>query len=1059
MGGTSKACCISRGAPSPDGNEPPRPIPIAADSDLTAVTPVPDRAPVLSWPSRFSKPEDEADFQAIFANDVSDGESSIISSRLTAVKTKLRKHLSRDSALSKSRLRSSVGTSEEEVARREELKRIRKKRIQEELGDERVYDDDARSVTASAVEAPYSQGASHHDYAQDVTTVINSVMTSRRHSFSTLEQSASSPEKASESGRRRRSSVPEIPPPPILRPQKLPSIDDPRSRRTSWRLSFSSERRASCLRALSQEYPAAPVPELVKTPEEAPSTPTTAANYLKWLRGQGLRLPLSGSNDHLHITGAHPEGQPGSVSPHDNSGFGGVDGQKEQANLGTPLHMLRISQRLASGDSRSQRMSPDFSPVSAIDAFGQADNNPAPAAPLDRHSRFLRMTSSGNSGTTETKISPNWGSVVQQDGASSFYLSEAELPLKSEKRPTWQSRRSVSALTSSADTTDGFLAVPPVTLTLPDQAATIDLTNAPTPSKKLSKSPLKRTDSDITITSLRSVKNFFKSNNDRKSSVQDDLDVELRHPHILGQRRTSSVVTSRFVEEFDEPDPKQSSRSSFLSTLGLPRLGKLSTRSYDGASSIEHANSVPKRKKFGHTLEINKAGSPTRSVSERTPSTPSLYKTGAMDSTEVMWNKAIRQSIGSRAQAIQREFEMVPPSPMTKPSLLFPPSAKGLSTGLDDIADEIEEDTNETTRLTFREPIRPLRHKGQNRLGSEAMNFGQSALVDQLQLQELAEEDANAQTLGRSSPASNSHSPMCKSPLRHASSPALRSSPVSRTSGGSFARPATPPKSWARFPSHTRGERCESAGKADKVSSTDFATIVLEDGTETFVTGYRKRVLHRHDDQKDHHHHNSLPERLTMKIRTSFDRLRTKHSTAQNDAMLGRRSSTSVGGHLAEPELEMLPAFDVRPNHDVLKVEIEAAEQMRLAERRKRMMHYGGSDGSDSMVDGPGDYIDFGAGRIGRGDARYYEDCVMPNKTFSASVATLEEFAGTSMLDDKEASKRSKYGTWSGRERIHLAERASLRQSTVDFTKQVEFMEKMERERALKAVEQLLTRT
>ena len=70
------------------------------------------------------------------------------SSTLNVVKQKLKKHLSRDSALSKRHSRSSVGTSEEEIERRAELRRIRERRIREELSNEGLYDDDAKSISS-----------------------------------------------------------------------------------------------------------------------------------------------------------------------------------------------------------------------------------------------------------------------------------------------------------------------------------------------------------------------------------------------------------------------------------------------------------------------------------------------------------------------------------------------------------------------------------------------------------------------------------------------------------------------------------------------------------------------------------------------------------------------------------------------------------------------------------------------------------------------------------------------------------------------------------------------
>jgi hypothetical protein len=72
------------------------------------------------------------------------------SSTLKAVTQLLKKRLSRDSALSKRHSRSSVGTSEEEIERRAELRRIRERRIREELSNEGIYDDDAKSVSSMA---------------------------------------------------------------------------------------------------------------------------------------------------------------------------------------------------------------------------------------------------------------------------------------------------------------------------------------------------------------------------------------------------------------------------------------------------------------------------------------------------------------------------------------------------------------------------------------------------------------------------------------------------------------------------------------------------------------------------------------------------------------------------------------------------------------------------------------------------------------------------------------------------------------------------------------------
>lgn len=167
---TSSNCCTCRQPPSPDA-VPARPI----VSQLLAAPKV-ARDPVVSWTA-----VEAAEMRALFEEDDKDfGAAEIIqvkhntthklkaillgnengsetgsellnlarspTSTLEAVTQKLRKHLSRDSALNKRHSRASVGTSSEEVERRAELRRIREKRIKEELSNEGLYDDDAKSL-------------------------------------------------------------------------------------------------------------------------------------------------------------------------------------------------------------------------------------------------------------------------------------------------------------------------------------------------------------------------------------------------------------------------------------------------------------------------------------------------------------------------------------------------------------------------------------------------------------------------------------------------------------------------------------------------------------------------------------------------------------------------------------------------------------------------------------------------------------------------------------------------------------------------------------------------
>lgn len=165
------SCCTSRAPPSPDC-VPSRPVITSANTNNKRVS----KDHIPSWIS-----VDTTELRAIFeggtpsdpcqANHIThknsarlreliegdkfdtESESEIIttkksSSTLKAVTQKLKKHLSKDGGVSKRHSRASIGTSEEEVERRAELRRIRERRIREELSNEGMYDDDAKSLSA-----------------------------------------------------------------------------------------------------------------------------------------------------------------------------------------------------------------------------------------------------------------------------------------------------------------------------------------------------------------------------------------------------------------------------------------------------------------------------------------------------------------------------------------------------------------------------------------------------------------------------------------------------------------------------------------------------------------------------------------------------------------------------------------------------------------------------------------------------------------------------------------------------------------------------------------------
>ncbi|KAA8574369.1 hypothetical protein EYC84_005850 [Monilinia fructicola] len=137
------------------------------------------QAQVTSWSSS-TKTEDGMEIRAIFEGQCfshSDKENDMVaaneqdsdedneeerhekvkpmlsSNTLKSVKSRLKKTFSRESGIAKKNdKRKSIGTSEEEVERRKELRRLRQKRIEEELSYDDEYDEDAQSM--STVDCP-----------------------------------------------------------------------------------------------------------------------------------------------------------------------------------------------------------------------------------------------------------------------------------------------------------------------------------------------------------------------------------------------------------------------------------------------------------------------------------------------------------------------------------------------------------------------------------------------------------------------------------------------------------------------------------------------------------------------------------------------------------------------------------------------------------------------------------------------------------------------------------------------------------------------------------------
>ena len=149
----------------------------------------------------------------------------------------------------------------------------------------------------------------------------------------------------------------------------------------------------------------------------------------------------------------------------------------------------------------------------------------------------------------------------------------------------------------------------------------------------------------------------------------------------------------------------------------------------------------------------------------------------------------------------------------------------------------------------------------------------------------------NLVTAGPSTPRAVSHStavlPLGKSATA-ASSPGVGTL-SSRRIGTNLA-------SWSRYPSHTRVERAGSAGRADHITTRDFARDV-----ESPTNDKGEPTSKKAGKAKAH-----LPRRRSATF-SGLVRYYSSMFSSNNTGAQNRRSSVATGGWLQHPDLELLP--------------------------------------------------------------------------------------------------------------------------------------------------------
>lgn len=250
------------------------------------------------------------------------------------------------------------------------------------------------------------------------------------------------------------------------------------------------------------------------------------------------------------------------------------------------------------------------------------------------------------------------------------------------------------------------------------------------------------------------------------------------------------------------------------------------------------------------------------------------------------------------------------------------------------------------------------------------------------------------------------------------------------------------PASWSRFPSHDRHERVSSASALDHVDVKDFAALGKKDGEIVWC------LAHEGDDHQTELEYLSRKKNVGEKLKAKIDHELYKTDTAiqQASSLKGRRGSLNVGGELEYPELEVLPLTLMTPVEN-----FEEAQKEILEKERKLKLMKSAVDGSVELET---DEEEMNELRKSIADPKFYQDCLIDPVE---DVDMLEE-----MLP-KVGSKKDKFRTWAGRDwEGYKNERRNrnmslgsvfLRTSTDDHCSELEILEKIEKERVLKAAD------
>jgi hypothetical protein len=938
------------------------------------------------------------------------------------------------------------------------------------------------------------------------TTMVNSSTSrSRRHSTP-----AASPQHEIEEPvvyrPRKRSSLPQMPPAPIIQPQRLPSVDIGIS---SWRLSFSAENRGHQLRKLSQEVH---IPGVLN-PEKIAGGPQSMR---KWLHSQGLRpasqaVELSEDVSDIECSASHRQICTSSQD------FGGVDGGGDSAAT-LHLHEMGISQRLASKGLQSSCSSPQLSSIGRPSHQRDVSSTSAISRTTYK-SRVRRVQNTTDSLPLSERIPEAWMNVLENRetvhaGTSSFYPSANNSIQPSRKSSRFSLFSILPGSKSKTDLTELKLnsvlsldqlrgidppsstVMSPTGLQSPLSGCSIPIASASSESFSF---PLagyhRRPTIDTNSTAISETESF-------RQREAELIVVQTRFAAAEASRTPSTPRSSKFREEFDftttsKEEPLPSKPSAFS------RLTRFAARSFDG----------PFERKAGIFMTpLTPAFEPA--VSQHHPHSkhakgPLSPIASPLEDASVlgMWGNAVKVHGEPRAKDVAKNLHI--------------PGRKGHQDSRTRSSHDLRKKSHVSLDSKEKEKKKKFALKG--------LGWGMGDKESESDSEENPEDDWEAELAKVAQKA--------KGKSRNI---------VKKTTAPDRRYPA----SWSKFSSHDRHERTSSADAKDRIQVKDFATDgseFLDSKKKTLREKIQKRLIAEYDKyataEVQNNTEGTFGRRSSMRPAGDLEYPELEVLPLQNVSLMSHEQiAEHVEEVLKEEELERKEAElndifgpvksgppskpDVQPGtakHTsgkntpsrsgtikasgtgaILTETKPSASSSNTSAKKNPRTRRGpvarkpgeeapkpkpppkiappiimpaqgrGAGKAIDLVDGSMDHgdedsvaahignSDVDDGTISIADPRFYEDCIVNTSPGPEMGLYCGESCGLDGLTGK-GSRSSKYRTWSGRDWSNFRHSAKnrrslgtlkLRKSTDEILNELKKAEVAEREKALKAAEE-----